>query len=101
MAPKKQDPMEAAKIVSPPPPPKPAPKPVVVELSPEPPPPAPAPEVATADGAVKYLVTAQTTVSLFGQLVVLPKDSIISAESYGEQGMQRILDSNVPLKKLE
>ncbi len=57
-----------------------------------------APAVAAA---VKYRVKATTTVSLFGQIVRLPADSIISAESYGEDGMARIIDSNVPLEKLE
>ena len=61
-----------------------------------PPPPPPPPEVKTK----KYRVKNRTTVSLFGQIVVLPEGDIISAASYGDIGMQRIIDSKVPLEEL-
>lgn len=50
--------------------------------------------------SARYRVKNQTTISLFGQMVVLGTDTVISAESYGPAGLQRILDSGVPLEKL-
>jgi len=49
----------------------------------------------------KYRVKVRTTISYYGQMVVLPVDTIVSAEGYGPEGLQRIIDANVPLEKLE
>lgn len=49
----------------------------------------------------KYRVKIRTTISFYGQIVVLPADSVVSAEGYGPEGLQRIIDANVPLEKLE
>lgn len=49
----------------------------------------------------KYRVKVRTTISYYGQMLVLPADSVVSAEGYGPEGLQRIIDSNVPLEKLE
>lgn len=49
----------------------------------------------------KYRVKVRTTVSYYGQMLVLPADSVVSSEGYGPEGLQRIIDSNVPLEKLE
>jgi len=95
---KKQDAVESAKIVS-----KPSPMsmPAPAEAPPPPAPTAPPPPAAPVSSAASYRVKATTTISLHGQMVTLPVDAIISASSYGPNGMQRILDSNVPLEKLE
>lgn len=85
------DPLEAAKIARPvfTPPPAPA--------APAALPPLPAPVAAPAE---RYRVRQTTTVSILGQLVNLPADSIVSADIYGPRGFACILDSNAPLEKL-
>lgn len=84
--------LEAAKILKPAPvaPPVFSPKPVVPEVLPAP--------VAAQQG--KYRVKQTTTVSICGQLVTLPADSIVSADIYGPKGFACILESNAPLEKL-
>jgi len=100
MPPKKPvaaSPLESAKISAPPsvviPPPPPPPAAAAPADAPPPAPPKPA-------ELTKYRVKAATTISLFGQIIHLPADAIISAEGYGPEGMNRILASNVPLEKL-
>jgi len=72
----------------------------------------PAPEVvattATAPAAGiaphllhRYRVKTTTTISLFGQFCVLAADSVVSVEGYGPTGLQRIIDCNVPLEKVD
>jgi hypothetical protein len=95
---KKLDAMEAAKITK-----APSVVPVVAPLPPAPPPMLSiVPPPPQAPGKLeRYRVTARTTMSLQGQLIVLPVDTIVSAASYGHDGMQSIFDSGVPLEKLE
>lgn len=85
------DPLEDAKIL------RPAPTQVAAPPSNPVPPPVPAP-VQGAPG--RYRVKLATTVSICGQLVNLPADSIVSADIYGPKGFACILDSNIPLEKL-
>lgn len=89
------DPMEGAKLEQrgKPPPPPPSVKPAVIA----PPPPAMA---APPAGPVKrYRVKSKTTVSHFGQIMVLNVDDILSADSYGDDGLKRLLES-VPHEEL-
>jgi hypothetical protein len=100
------DPLEGSKLESlrPPqpktaaPPPEPAPTPVVN------PPPVQAPPPVVAGPppkrAKRYRVKARTTVSLNGQLLNLAADDILSADSYGDEGMKRLLGASIPLEEL-
>jgi len=91
------DPLESAKIINPPPPPPPTPKQPVVVAAPPPPPPAP-PKVTHTQ---KYRVKVGKQVSLFGQIVYLPPDTVVGADSYGHEGVQRIIDAGVELEKVQ
>ena len=86
--------LESAKIMQPvfaAPVPAPAVTPVVEAA------PLPAPVKA---GPERYRVKRTTTVSVCGQIVTLPADSIVSADIYGPKGFACILESNAPLEKL-
>lgn len=53
-------------------------------------PPAPA---VVAKPSPKYRVKSKTTVSHFGQMLVLHPDDILSADSYGDEGLKRLLEA--------
>lgn len=90
------DPLEAAKIAAPPSPiapPDPDPAPVLA---------GPSGDVEPARPSVKkYTVVETTSISLHGQIIRLNKGDVVSESSYGPDGMQRIMESNVALAELK
>lgn len=63
-------------------------------------PPPPAPLKAPGAPAARYRVKQTTTISLFGQIITLHADSIISTAGYGHAAMDRIKASNIALEQL-
>jgi len=59
----------------------------------------PAAAAVPAGKVKKYRVKTRTHVSHFGQLIVLNPDDILSADSYGDEGLKRLLES-VPTEEL-
>ena len=49
----------------------------------------------------KWLVLEDQTVSLFGQMTLLPAGTVVSAASYGPAGIKRIMEQGVELAPLE
>ena len=49
----------------------------------------------------KWMVLADQTVSLFGQMTLLPAGTVVSAASYGPAGIKRIMEQGVELAPLE
>lgn len=94
-APAANDPIEGAKIARKPVPEAVPPEAVDKVLAEQP---TPAPVVPTPE---QYVVTARTTISLQGQFITLNPDDIVSAASYGPEGLQRIKESNVPMRRIE
>ena len=46
----------------------------------------------------KWVVLQDQTVSLFGQMTLLPAGTIVSAGAYGPQGIKRIMEQKVMLE---
>ena len=51
-----------------------------------------------AKAPTKWMVLEDKTVSLFGQMTLLPAGTIVSAGSYGPQGVKRIMEQGVMLE---
>lgn len=58
-------------------------------------------EELPAKAATKWLVLEDRTVSLFGQMTLLPAGTVVSAASYGPAGIKRIMEQGVELAPLE
>lgn len=59
--------------------------------------------VAAQEGApvaapTKWRVKEDRTVSLFGQITLLPAGTVVSAASYGPAGLRRIMEQGVTLE---
>ena len=55
-------------------------------------------EDAPIANPTKWLVLEDQTVSLFGQMTLLPAGTVVSAASYGPNGIKRIMEQGVLLE---
>lgn len=55
-------------------------------------------EVAPVAKPTKWVVLEDKTVSLFGQVTLLPAGTVVSAASYGPIGLKRIMEQGVMLE---
>ncbi len=66
--------------------------------------PAVIPAVAAAPVVAKakrYIVKRDKVISWYGSMTTMAKGSVVDAHSYGEHGMQRILDQGVELEEIK
>lgn len=54
-------------------------------------------ESAPVAAPTKWVVLEDAEVSLFGQMTVLPAGTVVSAASYGPNGIKRIMEQKVAL----